>query len=448
MKKYFLMCFVAAAAMVGCSTEADDGVGLKPSGNSESNFYFRNGARHTITIEERQSREVTIENISDNFEAKEDANGGITAVKATQPTRLIINAYREGTYPITLTDGEKTAQLIVNVTPRDTGWHNGVYTIKDIDGDLTEENSTGYVEFETEQGFTSYDYKSIQPQSAQDRISVSVSGGMVRVTAQNHYDEGTPITFTLKNADGETRTVKVERVTKFWAVTTYSKENDMVYGLSNPKYITQNSFDKRATPPKMPWKAKYLRGYYGTGNPNTSSDVEYDIAGNKKITKVDLNNVEVIMQNYSWSSDGNRYSRGYGFWDCTNLKEVIAKNLKRIETTAAFGNTKLAKLELPAIVRIPQSTFYGSPITVLSLGKNLTTLEAGALDGMNGLQELRLAVVNPSQLTYFYEAGSTNGGFLSSPTSARLLVPSAALAEYNSRYPWLNKTFKGGVQGF
>lgn len=446
MKKYFLMCFVAAAAMVGCSTEADDGVGLKPSGNSESNFYFRNGARHTITIEERQSREVTIENISDNFEAKEDANGGITAVKATQPTRLIINAYREGTYPITLTDGANTAQLIVNVTPRDTGWHNGVYTIKDIDGDLTEENSTGYVEFETEQGFTTYDDKSLQPQSAKDRISVSVSGGMVRVTAQNHYDEGTPITFTLKNADGETRTVKVERVTKFWAMgyRNGGSNLDMVIGLSNPKYITQNSFDKRATPPKMPWKAKYVRGYYGTG-PNTSSDIEYDIAGNKKITKVDLNNVEVIMQNYSWSGS-NSYTRGYGFFGCTNLKEVIAKNLKTIESVSAFANTKLTKLELPAIVRIPQATFYGTPITVLSLGKNLTTLSKGALDGMNGLQELRLAVVNPSQLTSFSEAGTS--GFFSSPTSARLVVPSAALSEYNSRYPWLNKTFKGGVQGF
>ena len=366
MKKYFLMCFVAAAAMVGCSTEADDGVGLKPSGNSESNFYFRNGARHTITIEERQSREVTIENISDNFEAKEDANGGITAVKATQPTRLIINAYREGTYPITLTDGEKTAQLIVNVTPRDTGWHNGVYTIKDIDGDLTEENSTGYVEFETEQGFTSYDYKSLQPQSAQDRISVSVSGGMVRVTAQNHYDEGTPITFTLKNADGETRTVKVERVTKFWAMGSRDGGSnlDMVIGLSNPKYITQNSFDKRATPPKMPWKAKYVRGYYSTNNPYNSSDVEYDIAGNKKITKVDLNNVEEIMQVHYSYGYGYNYYRGYGFKDCTNLKEVIAKNLKTIVTESAFANTNLTKLELPAIeVIYNKNAFYGTPIT-------------------------------------------------------------------------------------
>ena len=50
---FALMAFVSLslACVVGCKSDADDGVGEKPRPSTEDSFYFRNGAKHTIHIE-------------------------------------------------------------------------------------------------------------------------------------------------------------------------------------------------------------------------------------------------------------------------------------------------------------------------------------------------------------------------------------------------------------
>ena len=66
---FALMAFVSLslACVVGCKSDADDGVGEKPRPSTENSFYFRNGRTHTIHIEEGSTRSVTIDGATNNF---------------------------------------------------------------------------------------------------------------------------------------------------------------------------------------------------------------------------------------------------------------------------------------------------------------------------------------------------------------------------------------------
>lgn len=503
MKNYIFMGFVFLASLVGCNTKADDGVGETPKESTQDTFYFRNGMKHTITmlehetkeleivgvsddftatettggiavskatkptkiviksqfagtylvtikdgektaeitvvvnekentkdtfyfrnggkyafsLEEKQKKELNLVGVSDKFEITENSGGGITVVKGINPAKLAVNAYKMGTYTISVKDGDKTAEIIVTVTERDTGWRDGVFTIENIDGDKTEKDSEDFVELE-HLGYT-YIQDDILPASARDRIRTQVVSDKIRVTAVYHYDEPTPITFSIKNAAGDKRTVKIKRVTKFW----YLSGNNVI-GLLRPEYITQNSFDQLTKPPKMPYAATYLSGnYFGEGS-------SYTFVNNLKITKVDLNNVEYVTEK--------------SFYGCKNLKEVIAPKVKIIYRIA-FAQTGLTKIELPKVERIDENAFYQSPIQFLHIGDQLKYLYAKSLMGIEStLQEVRIGVTTPSQLSVFDNSYSA---FIT-PNGAKLLVPSTALRDWQSRYPWLETVFKGGLQGF
>ena len=426
MKQYIFTGIAMLALVVGCNTKADDGVGEIPKENTEEVLYFqftKDGGTHALSIEERQEKTLSIEGLKDGtFEATENSGGAISLSKTTNPAKLTIRAYKVGAtpYPVTIkgtdTDGmNKTITLLVTVTERDTGWKNGVYTVENIDGDLTEKDSKGYVEFES-LGYNLFQ-NDIQPASARDKIQVRADGGNIRVTAQKHYDESSPITFSVKNAAGDTHTVHVKRVTKFWLLSGYE-----VIGIDET--ITKNSFDKLSAPPKMPYKATYIDGNYYYRNRNY---IGRSTSVNEKITKVDLNQVT--------------YIQSASFSNTKNLTEVIANNVETISYEYAFANTKLTKIELPAIKSIGKDTFVGTPITTIKLGKNLTNLYEKALAGIEGtLLELRIESSTPSGVTL-------HPNFIGE-TQARLLVPSASLADWNSRYPWLKDKFKGGVQGY
>ena len=432
MKQYIFTGIAMLALVVGCNTKADDGVGEIPKENTEEVLYFqftKDGGTHALSIEERQEKTLSIEGLKDGtFEATENSGGAISLSKTTNPAKLTIRAYKVGAtpYPVTIkgtdTDGmNKTITLLVTVTERDTGWKNGVYTVENIDGDLTEKDSKGYVEFES-LGYNLFQ-NDIQPASARDKIQVRADGGNIRVTAQKHYDESTPITFSVKNAAGDTHTVHVKRVTKFWLLSNSTEVNGI------DETITKNSFDKLSAPPKMPYTATYVNGYYYYNIYRQNQWSGYDkksIAVNEKITKVDLNQVTYIQST--------------SFSNTKNLTEVIANNVETIYEYA-FANTKLTKIELPAIKSIGKNTFVGTPITTIKLGKNLTNLYENALAGIEGtLLELRIESSTPSGVTLY-------PNFIGE-TQARLLVPSASLADWNSRYPWLKDKFKGGVQGY
>ncbi|GIZ14294.1 leucine-rich repeat domain-containing protein [Capnocytophaga catalasegens] len=431
MKQYILSSIAVLALIVSCNTKADDGVGEIPKENTEKILYFqftKDRGTHSISVEERQEKTLTIEGLKDGaFEATENSGGAISLSKTTNPAKLTIRAYKVGEYPVSIkgtdTDGvKKTITLYVKVTERDTGWKNGVYTVENIDGDMTEKDSKGYVEFES-LGYNLFQ-NDIQPASARDKIQVSANGGIIRVTAQKHYDESIPITFSVKNAAGDTHTVHVRRVTKFWEL----RSSTEVIGI-DPN-TTKNSFDKLSVPPKTPYSVTHINGlhYYELhkNNPYYGFDKK-SIAVNTNITKIDLNRIKYIY--------------GVSFSGCTNLTEVIANNVETISSDYAFANTKLTKIDLPAIKSIGAYAFNGTPITTVKLGKNLTTLYANALKGIEGtLLELRIESSTPSGVTLVTD-------FIGE-TQARLLVPNASLADWNSRYPWLKDKFKGGVQGY
>ena len=50
---FALVAFTALTLLVGCKSEADDGVGEKPRSSTETNFFFRKGATHTIHMQEK-----------------------------------------------------------------------------------------------------------------------------------------------------------------------------------------------------------------------------------------------------------------------------------------------------------------------------------------------------------------------------------------------------------
>lgn len=424
MKQYILSSIAVLALIVSCNTKADDGVGEIPKENTDEILYFqftKDGGTHSISVEERQEKTLMIQGLKDGaFEATENSGGAISLSKTTNPAKLTIRAYKVGEYPVSIkgtdTDGvKKTITLYVKVTERDTGWKNGVYTVENIDGDMTEKDSKGYVEFESLGYNTIID--DVQPTSAKDRITITTTGGYIRVAARNHYDESTPITFSVKNVTGDTRQVVVKRVTKFWSTSPYGES--YVYTFSNNDYITKNSFDQLSSPPKTPYKAITL-GF------------ESSAEKREKITKIDLNNITDIIQ----ASLNN----------CKNLKEVIANNVENVYSSA-FANTALTSISLPAIKNLYHNhspsigTFANAPITKITLGKDLIRIDNYVFAGIEGtLLELRIESSNPS--------GVTLGTNFIGETQARLLVPSASLADWISRYPWLKDKFKGGVQGY
>ena len=144
---FALMAFVSLslACVVGCKSDADDGVGEKPRPSTEDSFYFRNGATHTIHIEEGSTRSVTIDGATNNFNF-ESPSTALTVTKNTDPQpHLVIHAYdnENGSHDIRITDTDpatnaaKTATLTVVIVERDRGWRGNTLTIENIDGDLT-----------------------------------------------------------------------------------------------------------------------------------------------------------------------------------------------------------------------------------------------------------------------------------------------------------------------
>ena len=453
---FALMAFVSLslACVVGCKSDADDGVGEKPRPSTEDSFYFRNGAKHTIHMTEREDRVVFLDGVSDNFTFTDNAGTGLTIVQGTVSTTLNIRANTQGTYEIVIADkkdgAERKATLVVEVAPRDTGWRDGVYTIEDIDGDKTEANSNDYVDVEYPDGYE-YDSSSLSSE-ASTRITVSSqAGNIVRVTAKNHYDSSAPLEFKLKHKTDASKTpltVKVKRVTKFWD---YS--GNQLIGISNKDYVTQYSFTNAPRVPKVPYAVKYVT------NGNYSGGDATKLYGNPIITRIDLNNVEAVYY--------------YAFANSANLETVIAPKVKLVYY-GAFSNTKLAKIELPALEQLytaytsslngEYSSYDGRhnifPGTIRSIiiGKNVKKIGHYAFVGTeNSLAELRIGVEAPTQIekaSFMYDAEYTNHagkvpqGPIGKVNNAALYVPNRSLAEWKTVHPWITTVFTGGVRGY
>lgn len=454
---FALMAFVSLslACVVGCKSDADDGVGEKPRPSTENSFYFRNGGKHTIHMTEREDRVVFLDGVSDNFTFTDNAGTGLTIVQGTVSTTLNIRANTQGTYEIVIADtkegAERKATLIVEVAPRDTGWRDGVYTIEDIDGDKTEANSNDYVDVEYPDGYQ-YDSSSLSSE-ASTRITVSSqAGNIVRVTAKNHYDSSAPLEFKLKHKTDASKTpltVKVKRVTKFW---NYSGQ--YLYGISNKDYVTLYSFTNAPRVPKVPYSVKYVNSGSYSGGDATK------LYGNPIITRIDLNNVEAI--------------NSHAFANSSNLTTVIAPKVKTIYF-GAFYNTKLAKIELPALEELYAyysgqlngnygdyySYFNIFPATIRSIiiGKNVKKIGYYAFVGTeNSLAELRIGVEAPTQIdknTFKYTPEGVNyynravpQGPIGKPNNAALYVPNRSLAEWKTVHPWITTVFTGGVRGY
>ena len=468
---FALMAFVSLslACVVGCKSDADDGVGEKPRPSTEDSFYFRNGATHTIHIEEGSTRSVTIDGATNNFNF-ESPSTALTVTKNTDPQpHLVIHAYdnESGSHDIRITDTDpatnaaKTATLTVVIVERDRGWRGNTLTIENIDGDLTEANSKDEVEVEAPVGYE-YQASSKAPAAVFDtRVTITGSGNKVKVKATNHYDESTPLTFKFTKAGEEDKTVVIKKVTKFWNI-----GGNTVYGLSNATYVTKRSFDMLTVPPKVPYKATTI--YEGSFNADISK-VQNDnkLYGNAKITKIDLNNVTEV---------GAR-----AFYGSQNLETVIANKVEKIGSSA-FRGTKVSKFNLPELKELAYDSrgndtyisvskpisdiqigqVFPSTTTHIIIGSKLTKIGAWALLGTeNSLRELRIGVTTPSQLTvdagnlyygYYYYSGSSHYLFSQSPifntNNATLYVPTAAVGDWKIRQTWIATSFGDRIRGY
>ncbi|WP_448823274.1 leucine-rich repeat protein [Capnocytophaga sp.] len=470
---FALMAFVSLslACVVGCKSDADDGVGEKPRPSTEDSFYFRNGATHTIHIEEGSTRSVTIDGATNNFNF-ESPSTALTVTKNTDPQpHLVIHAYdnENGSHDIRITDTDpatnaaKTATLTVVIVERDRGWRGNTLTIENIDGDLTEANSKDEVEVEAPVGYE-YQASSKAPAAVFDtRVTITGSGNKVKVKAQNHYDESTPLTFKFTKAGEEDKIVVIKKVTKFWNI-----GGNVVYGLSDATYVTKRSFDILTVPPKVPYKATTI--YEGAFSPNISSiQTDNKLYGNAKITKIDLNNVTVVQPK--------------AFYGSQNLETVIANKVEKIGSLA-FRGTKVSKFNLPELKELAYDsrgnynhTTYSRPITDLPVGQvfpsttthiiigsKLTLIRSWALLGTeNSLRELRIGVTTPSQLTvdagspyygYSYYNGSSYTLYAQSPildknnNNATLYVPTAAVGDWKIRQTWIATSFGDRIRGY
>ena len=462
---FALMAFVSLslAYVVGCKSDADDGVGEKPRPSTEDSFYFRNGATHTIHIEEGSTRSVTIDGATNNFNF-ESPSTALTVTKNTDPQpHLVIHAYdnESGSHDIRITDTDpatnaaKTATLTVVIVERDRGWRGNTLTIENIDGDLTEANSKDEVEVEAPVGYE-YQASSKAPAAVFDtRVTITGSGNKVKVKAQNHYDESTPLTFKFTKAGEEDKTVVIKKVTKFWNIS-----GTIVYGLSNATYVTKRSFDILTVPPKVPYKATTI--YEGSFNAEVSR-VQNDnkLYGNAKITKIDLNNVTEVQPK--------------AFYGSQNLETVIANKVEKIGSSA-FRATKVSKFNLPELkelaydsqegnrvsggfIYLLEGQVFPSTTTHIIIGSKLTKIRAWALVGTeNSLRELRIGVTTPSQLTvdsgYLLYGYEYRGGqlYAQSPilntNNATLYVPTAAVGDWKIRQTWIATSFGDRIRGY
>ena len=466
---FALMAFVSLslACVVGCKSDADDGVGEKPRPSTENSFYFRNGRTHIINIEEGSTRSVTIDGATNNFNF-ESPSTALTVTKNTDPQpHLVIHAYdnESGSHDIRITDTDpatnaaKTATLTVVIVERDRGWRGNTLTIENIDGDLTEANSKDEVEVEAPVGYE-YQASSKAPAAVFDtRVTITGSGNKVKVKASNHYDESTPLSFKFTKAGEEDKIVVIKKVTKFWRMSgTY------VMGLSDATYVTKRSFDMLTVPPKVPYKATLI--YEGAFNENLSSVANDDkLYGNAKITKIDLNNVTEV--------------RPKAFYGSQNLETVIANKVKKIGSSA-FRGTKVNKFNFPELEELAydssegnhtsgsvtiNSIMYGqvfpSTTTHIIIGSKLTKIGAWAFIGTeNTLRELRIGVTTPSQLTVasgnlFY--GYTYSGYsrylysqspIGNTNNATLYVPTAAVGDWKIRQTWIATSFGDRIRGY
>ena len=465
---FALMAFVSLslACVVGCKSDADDGVGEKPRPSTEDSFYFRNGAKHTIHIEEGTTRSVTIDGATNNFNF-ESPSTALTVTKNTDPQpHLVIHAYdnENGSHDIRITDTDpatnaaKTATLTVVIVERDRGWRGNTLTIENIDGDLTEANSKDEVEVEAPVGYE-YQASSKAPAAVFDtRVTITGSGNKVKVKASNHYDESTPLSFKFTKAGEEDKIVVIKKVTKFWRMSgTY------VMGLSDATYVTKRSFDMLTVPPKVPYKATLI--YEGAFNENLSSVANDDkLYGNAKITKIDLNNVTEVSPK--------------AFYGSQNLETVIANKVEKIGSSA-FRGTKVSKFNLPELKELAYDSYSGNHVsssfiylirgqvfpsttTHIIIGSKLTKIGAWALVGTeNSLRELRIGVTTPSQLTvlsgnlmygYSYSGGNGHTLYAQSPivntNNATLYVPTAAVGDWKIRQTWIATSFGDRIRGY
>lgn len=468
---FALMAFVSLslACVVGCKSDADDGVGEKPRPSTENSFYFRNGAKHTIHIEEGSTRSVTIDGATNNFNF-ESPSTALTVTKYTDPQpHLVIHAYdnESGSHDIRITDTDpatnaaKTATLTVVIVERDRGWRGNTLTIENIDGDLTEANSKDEVEVEAPVGYE-YQVSSKAPAAVFDtRVTITGSGNKVKVKAKNHYDESTPLTFKFTKAGEEDKTVVIKKVTKFWNI-----GGNTVYGLSNATYVTKRSFDMLTVPPKVPYKATVIAE--GSFSADISNVQNYDkLYGNAKITKIDLNNVTEVQPK--------------AFYGSQNLETVIANKVEKIGSSA-FRGTKVSKFNLPELKELAYDSrgnythisiskpisdiqigqVFPSTTTHIIIGSKLTKIGAWALLGTeNSLRELRIGVTTPSQLTvdsgnlfygYYYYSGNSHYLFSQSPilntNNATLYVPTAAVGDWKIRQTWIATSFGDRIRGY
>ena len=461
---FALMAFVSLSlAYVGCKSDADDGVGEKPRPSTEDSFYFRNGATHTIHIEEGSTRSVTIDGATNNFNF-ESPSTALTVTKNTDPQpHLVIHAYdnENGSHDIRITDTDpatnaaKTATLTVVIVEKDRGWRGNTLTIENIDGDLTEANSKDEVEVEAPVGYE-YQASSKAPAAVFDtRVTITGSGNKVKVKASNHYDESTPLTFKFTKAGEEDKIVVIKKVTKFWNIS-----GTIVYGLSNATYVTKRSFDILTVPPKVPYKATTI--YEGSFNAEVSR-VQNDnkLYGNAKITKIDLNNVTEVQPK--------------AFYGSQNLETVIANKVEKIGSSA-FRATKVSKFNLPELkelaydsqegnrvsggfIYLLEGQVFPSTTTHIIIGSKLTKIRAWALVGTeNSLRELRIGVTTPSQLTvdsgYLLYGYEYRGGqlYAQSPilntNNATLYVPTAAVGDWKIRQTWIATSFGDRIRGY
>ena len=141
----------------------------------------------------------------------------------------------------------------------------------------------------------------------------------------------------------------------------------------------------------------------------------------------------------------------------------------------AFYNTKLAKIELPALEELytqhssQLNGNYGSydarynifPATIRSIiiGKNIKKIGYYAFNGTeNSLAELRIGVEAPTQIdknTFKYTPEGHNyynnpvpQGPIGKVNNAALYVPNRSLAEWKTVHPWITTVFTGGVRGY
>ena len=178
-------------------------------------------------------------------------------------------------------------------------------------------------------------------------------------------------------------------------------------------------------PPKVPYTVK--RVYPGS---STSTGGGYLLYGNAKITKIDLNNVEIVDE--------------YAFYNSQNLTTVVADKVKYIYK-GAFWGTKISRINLPEVESIQYDAFWSTPIQSVIIGSKLKNLQYNIFP--DGTREVRIGVTTPNQISMTFQ--STPPWY--SPTgynnNTTLYVPTAYVNDWKLKFPWIEQAFKGGIKG-